>query len=395
MGDLPVFAFCEPEVQAEQVKTYLKAFGADKISEQPRESVIDNLNEIIDHLQTLKKVDDVETEAVLNSVVSMFTLLSRDQAPPVLEKFCKKVSSPDFAGKEAVVIRALSNIFHAFGDGSAERKERYREQYLVYCTMLKIAEDAGLIRMMITDLDRLNKWFETWSVSVEERRRCLRLLHDALVKGQQVEAPAKVMYELLSTYTTETDAATAKDDARQCIRSALFDPGAFVFDHLLSLKPVQSLKGEKIYDLLQIFVSGSLKDYLQFYESNKAFIDDGLGGGKSTTVESPHTANVHKMRVLTLMGLGESRSEIALPELSQELRLDNGEELEEFIIKCIQSKAIKAKIDQMSQKLIIGGVRNRSFGKPQWESLKNKLETWSSSLRHVKRYLDTVGVMES
>jgi len=203
------------------------------------------------------------------------------------------------------------------------------------------------------------------------------------------------MYELLSSYTTEADAATAKDDARQCVRSAIFDPGAFMFDHLLSLKPVQSLKGEKIYDLLQIFVSSSLKDYLQFYEANKAFVDDGLGGGKIASGETPHSANVHKMRVLTLLTIGESKSEVSLPELSKELHLENGEELEEFIIKCIQSKAIKAKIDQMNQKLIIGGVKNRSFGKPQWESLKSKLDAWATSLRHVKRYLDTVGAVES
>jgi len=261
--------------------------------------------------------------------------------------------------------------------------------------MLKIAGDAGLIRRMLTDLDRLKQWFETWNVTIDERRRCLRLLHDALVKSQQIEAPAKVMYELLSSYTTEADAATAKDDARQCIRSAIFDPGAFVFDHLLSLRPVQSLKGEKIYDLLLIFVNGSLKDYLQFYESNKSFVDDDLGGGKNLSNETPHTANVHKMRVLTLMGIGETKNEIPLPELSQELHLGNGEELEEFIIKCIQAKAIKAKIDQMNEKLIIGGVKNRSFGKPQWESLKSKLDVWSTSLRHVKRYMDTVGGIES
>jgi len=260
---------------------------------------------------------------------------------------------------------------------------------------LKIAGDAGLIRMMITDLDRLKEWFDSWNVSIDERRRCLRLLHDALVKSQQIEAPAKVMFELLSSYTSEADAATAKDDARQCIRSAIFDPGAFIYDHLLGLRPVQSLKGEKIYDLLQIFVSGTLKDYLQFYESNKAFVDGGLGEGTNASIDAPHTVNVHKMRVLTLMGIGETKSEIPLPDLAEELHLGNGEELEEFIIKCIQSKAIKAKIDQMNQKLIIGGVKNRSFGKPQWETLKSKLDVWSTSLRHVKKYLDTVRGPES
>ena len=65
------------------------------------------------------------------------------------------------------------------------------------------------------------------------------------------------MFELLSTYTTDADALKAKNDAAECIKAALSDPGIFIFDHLLALKPVQSLSKERIYELLQIFVSGT------------------------------------------------------------------------------------------------------------------------------------------
>ncbi len=36
------------------------------------------------------------------------------------------------------------------------------------------------------------------------------------------------------------------------------------------------LSKEKVYQLLQIFVSGSLKDYQTFYQANKALIEDSL-----------------------------------------------------------------------------------------------------------------------
>lgn len=61
------------------------------------------------------------------------------------------------------------------------------------------------------------------------------MLHEALLNNHQSEAPAKVMVELLSTYT-EADAEKAKEDAHKSIRSAIADPGTFVFDHLLSLR---------------------------------------------------------------------------------------------------------------------------------------------------------------
>lgn len=143
------------------------------------------------------------------------------------------------------------------------------------------------------------------------------------------------MFELLSTYTTDADAVKAKDDAKECIRSAIADPGTYVFDHLLSLKPVQSLSRDKIYELLQLFVSGSLKDYVQFYENNKDFV--------TNTLSLSHDALVHKMRVLTLMTVCENRSEVALSELATVLMLTEGEELEEFIIKAVQSKAVKVR----------------------------------------------------
>lgn len=83
---------------------------------------------------------------------------------------------------------------------------------------------------------------------------------------------AKIMTELLSTYTSE-NANKAKDDARKCIVAALIDPNTFLLDPLLSLKPIKALEGEPIYKLLNIFVSDKLSTYLQFHKGNKEFVD--------------------------------------------------------------------------------------------------------------------------
>lgn len=56
-----------------------------------------------------------------------------------------------------------------------------------------------------------------------------------MLKSGQAEAPAKVMLELLGTYT-DADAHLAKQDAVDAIRTAISDPGAFIFDHLLTLR---------------------------------------------------------------------------------------------------------------------------------------------------------------
>lgn len=62
------------------------------------------------------------------------------------------------------------------------------------------------------------------------------------------ENASKVMIELLGSYT-ESTASQAKHDAQRCIVSAIADPNTYLMDHLLTLKPVKQLEGEKIYEV--------------------------------------------------------------------------------------------------------------------------------------------------
>lgn len=83
------------------------------------------------------------------------------------------------------------------------------------------------------------------------------------------------MIELLSTYTDE-NASLAKKDARNCIVTALADPNMFLLDPLLSLKPISFLKGDLVYELLNIFIKEKYSKYVSFYQANKDFVS-GLG----------------------------------------------------------------------------------------------------------------------
>lgn len=56
------------------------------------------------------------------------------------------------------------------------------------------------------------------------------------------------MIELLGSYT-ESTASQAKDDAHKCVVASIADPNTFLLDHLLTLKPVKLLEGDKIYEV--------------------------------------------------------------------------------------------------------------------------------------------------
>ena len=185
------------------------------------------------------------------------------------------------------------------------------------------------------------------------------------------------MIELLATYTEE-NAANAREDANKCVVNFISDPNTFLMDHLLTLKPVKILEGEPIHDLLNIFVSEKLADYISFYNKNKDFVESlGLS----------HEQNLQKMRLLTFMQLAEKVKEIKFEAIESELQL-KPEEVEEFIVDVLRTKLVKAKVDQVNRRVFVSSTMHRTFGKQQWNMLRNILSNWKENLDNVNQTLN-------
>uniref|UniRef100_A0A8C2NSH2 Eukaryotic translation initiation factor 3 subunit M n=1 Tax=Capra hircus TaxID=9925 RepID=A0A8C2NSH2_CAPHI len=162
-----------------------------------------------------------------------------------------------------------------------------------------------------------------------------------------------------------------------CIVRALKDPNAFLFDHLLTLKPVKFLEGELIHDLLTIFVSAKLASYVKFYQNNKDFIDSlGL----------LHEQNMAKMRLLTFMGMAVENKEISFDTMQQELQI-GADDVEAFVIDAVRTKMVYCKIDQTQRKVVVSHSTHRTFGKQQWQQLYDTLNAWKQNLNKVKNSL--------
>jgi len=187
------------------------------------------------------------------------------------------------------------------------------------------------------------------------------------------------MVELLKTYTEDT-ASSARDDAHKCITSALQDPQTFLLDHLLSLKPVKFLEGEPIHDLLTIFVTDTLNIYLQFYENNKEFI-------KSIGLD--HDKNMQKMRILSLISLATQNSELTFSQIAEALHIEETG-VEEYVIQGVKTKLLAGRMDQTNRKLFITSATHRTFGRTQWQQVRNVLATWRGNLSKVEENLQNV-----
>ena len=226
------------------------------------------------------------------------------------------------------------------------------------------------------------------ALTTEQLQKLYRLLHEVLLAAGRSEEAGQVMVELLGTFTME-NASQAREEAQRCIVASLADPKTFLFDHLLSLKPVKCLAGEPIHNLLNIFVSEKLDAYIKFYESNKSFVE-GLG--------LKHEDNLRKMKLLSFMQLAENRSlniikivysdfalsklfrsEITFEEIQTSIQIEE-EEVEEFMMDVITTKLVRAKLAQDNGLVYVSSTMHRTFGPGEWQQLHQLLKSVSRNM---------------
>ena len=270
-------------------------------------------------------------------------------------------------------------------------------RYHVYYHLILLAEKTDQVKSVFQDIDHLKQQFALCPPTSEQLQILYRLLHQVLLKSNQSEQAAKVMIELLGTYT-DKNASHAREDAIKCIVSALADPTTFLLDPLLSLKPVKFLEGELIHDLLNIFVSENLTAYLKFYQEHKEFVtSQGLN----------HEQNMQKMRLLSFMQLAETNPEISFEIIERELQI-NPDEVEAFIIEgqqnfmggyililvclfvVLKTKLVRARMDQAAKKVYVSSTMHRTFGRAQWQQLRDLLYSWKRNLNMVQEGMKSV-----
>ncbi|XP_013397066.1 eukaryotic translation initiation factor 3 subunit M [Lingula anatina] len=377
---VPAFIDIAEADQTTELRQYLKSFGAEISEENSDGGLLNDLRQIIEACEVCLKEanNEAELESVLNSIMSLILLIPVDKSEGLVLALCEKLVKYPAGDKHAGArIRVLSNLFHGLG-------ERSNYRYHVYTSMIKLATACDLLSAIPTDLDQIKEWVAQWDIPTQKVQNILRLLYEAFVAAKQSEQATKTMIELLGTYTKE-NASQARDDAQKCIVTCLADPGTYLLDHFLTLKPVKFLEGEPIHNLLTIFVSGKLSHYLDFYQKHKDFVNSlGLS----------HEENLLKMRILTFMQMAEGKKEIDLDTIQQEMQIGE-EEVEPFIIDVVRTKAVRVKIDQIQRKVLISTTTHRTFGKQQWQQLREELEYWQSSISRVRNSLHSLSTLAS
>nr|QBH73924.1 eukaryotic translation initiation factor 3 subunit M [Liposcelis bostrychophila] len=353
--------------QAQELRAYFKSLGAEISEEKSPKGIEDDLHKIIGVCDAcFKEGNEPEIESILNSIVSLLIVIDVDRAENLFLAFSEKLTKAPGQKLGLVALRVLLLLFQSLDESLPMR-------YHVYYHLVQIAKQVDQVQAIFKGVEHMKQQFAACPPSNEQMQKLLRLLHEVLLGCKQGELAAKVMVELLGTYTQE-NASQAREDAQRCILAALADPNTFLLDPLLSLKPVMFLEGELIHDLLTIFVSEKLPAYIEFYENHKEFVNSlGLN----------HEQNLKKMRLLTFMQLAETNSEMTFQMIQDELRITE-EEVEPFMIDVLKTKLVRARMDQSARKVFISSTMHRTFGRAQWQQLRDLLCAWKVNLSGVQ-----------
>lgn len=159
--------------------------------------------------------------------------------------------------------------------------------------------------------------------------------------------------------------------AKDVVLRAVTMENYFAFEDLLQYSTIQKLKGTEEYDLLDVFLNGTLTTYQTFAQSHASLIKDA-------------DSNTHKMRLLSLASLGSENlsRELTYSEIASNLQIPE-EEVEMWVIDVIRAGLVEAKLDQLNKTVMVHRSIYRVFGQEQWKKLSISLSAWKENLNEI------------
>lgn len=367
-----LLAFIKIELpdQALELQQYLQSKGAD-IATESSGDLHQDLSLIIkacDVCFTSSAAADVE--AVLNSIVSMIILETVKDNNKLIVQFCEKLSAA--TAFQEVCLKVLSLLFNSLKPSSTVK-------YDVYYSLVLLAGKVDQLDSVFTTIPAMEAALGS-GLTIVQKQNLLRLIYRVLLDNKHSEEASVVMIDLLRTYTEET-ASEAGEEAQRCVLAALADPNTFLLDHLLSLKPVQSLEGTPVHQLLNIFISQDYAAYRTFYGKHKALVDSTWGLN--------HANNETKMRQLTFAQLAQAHPDMPFGLIQKELAIAESE-VEEFIIEVLRTRLVRGRMDQAARKVHISSTMHRTFGRPEWQLLRDVLTAWKTNVAATRDSMESV-----
>jgi len=252
------------------------------------------------------------------------------------------------------------------------RNSNDKEKCCLLARMVRVCPPSLLLRSGRMHVDTLLGM-------VQDKRLLLDALIDAMKKSKGDEQAKYTMQKLLLLdIQLHQEAYQA---AYQATLGAIQDPITLFTEQrgMLTYPAVKSLEEQHkpLYQLLEIFQTGTLQDYLSFVKAN-TFIFQTYGLDQDKCLK-----NIRLLSFVTLASHGQKQIPFTTIASTLQIPLD---QVETWVIAAVSHNLITAKMDQLQQIVLVEKYLVRNFTNvEEWKELQSKLNQWKY---HVKYVLD-------
>jgi len=249
----------------------------------------------------------------------------------------------------------------------------------VLVKLIRFAADSQQLEIFGTAETRVasvERWVSEWGLSSEQKIELWGLFFDAHADDSTAVYGYALKY--LDLYDDSAD-ITAQPLNKRLVQSVLLticSPSLFQCDELAQLSIIKKLEsGEhaQLHKLLHILAHKTYAEYLAFQASKE-------GAALMAKHGVEHESCSKKMRLLTLVSLGQDNKELPYDTISDALKI-SGDEVETWVMEAIGCGLMTAKMDQVGLKVHVGVCIERDFGAAQWKRLHTSLGDWRDSIR--------------
>ena len=285
-------------------------------------------------------------------------------------------------GRAEVRVRCLAAIFHVAASGGA-RADVLRK-------LLRAAHEGKVAKLAAPILQRVDAWVSAWNLPDAEARKvhlaCVDLAEDlhkasgggntAAARSAANEALTRMEAYLRCFEAPGSPVGEAADVATRACALFLASPHAFATD-LLALAAVKALAPSPAFELLSAFLTGTNDAFTAALAKHKGSL--GALGLDEARLRA-------KARLCTLATAAvESRAggtggAVPYAQLKTALSVSNDSDVERAVLEGVRHGVVVAKLDQLKSEVTFEGVRPRTFGPAEWETLLEDLKRWQSDL---------------
>ncbi|KAI8917750.1 hypothetical protein DFJ77DRAFT_457631 [Powellomyces hirtus] len=337
------------------------------------------LTQFADESVSLLAADEKDFEPIYNLLIALI----KDAQPEIIPKLAKSITLPivkSSSEKAHLKLKVMSNLYNNVESNSSVR-------YDIFTAIINVAAQSDELEIITPHLLSVDSWLAEWGVGIAEKRALYLLLSQKLEASCDFKREAyEFLLKYLATYDSDAkSAAEAQEHALRSVKAAISIPTVLDFDDLHKLSTVQNLKSTKHFELLAIFLEGSLKQYQAFVKANPTFVpEQGLS----------EEDNLTKMRLLSMASLAANnvQGEVAYNTIAEALDVPI-DEVEIWVINVIRAGLIDAKMNQLKQTVVISRSVHRVFTDNEWKSLQERLGAWRTNLKDVLQVIANAKLM--